>query len=201
MKKAMLTFAFCLFFAGLASAQFIPSFQFGMKGGADFSTFPAYNDYHNKGQVGYIGGFWARIGALGFNFQPELYVTGTNVNVADNAGNVNRAKFTSVDVPLLFGTKIGGVDFGGRFYTGPLISYAIIKNQGFGQTSNQAVRLDYRDENYAWQIGAGIDIKSLSIDLRYEAGINKVGYGPTDSSNTRLNLFSLSLSYSLYSEL
>lgn len=202
MKKTILTLSICLLFTGLASAQILPSFQFGAKAGANFSTFPQYGHYDNSSAAGYVGGFWARIGALGFNFQPELYLTSKDVNISYTEGStvyVNEAKFTSVDMPLLLGTKVGALGLGARFYGGPVISFAINKNQSFGQGVSDAARLDYKDQNYALQVGAGLDIKKLSIDLRYEEGLNKVPYGPTETSHTRINLFNLTLSYSLFS--
>ncbi|MEO6977485.1 MAG: outer membrane beta-barrel protein, partial [Mucilaginibacter sp.] len=82
----------------------------------------------------------------------------------------------------------------GRFYTGPLVSFAINKNQSFGTAVGNATSLDYKDQNYAWIFGAGIDIRNISVDLRYEAGLSKQTYG---SSQTKVSLFSLSLAVPL----
>jgi len=203
MRKILLTFAFGLFFTGIASAQFMPSFQAGIKAGSNYSVFPSYGDYKNVGQAGYIGGIWARIGALGFNFQPEMYVTSRDVNVtyepAGQKSTVAPSKFTSLDIPLLLGTKIGDADLGGRFYGGPVISYGINTDNTFNPNVGIASRLDVNDQNYSVQLGAGIDIDKFSIDLRYEAGLNKIAYGPSEYSHTRLDLFNLTLAYSLMS--
>ena len=122
-----------------------------------------------------------------------MYLTSKDVQVFENGGQTT-AKFTSVDVPLLFGGKIGAFGFGGRFYTGPVVSFAINKDQSFGGAVSNAVSLDYKDQNFAWQFGAGLDIKKISLDLRYEAGVTKQDYG---SGQTRINLFNLSLAYRL----
>ena len=196
MKKLIL-FAFILiFYANLASAQLLPTFQFGIKGGVNLSNLSSQgNNFNSDNRAGYLGGVWARFGALGFNFQPELYLTGKDVNIYDNAGNETRAKFTSLDVPLLFGTKIGAFGFGGRIYTGPVVSFAINKDQTFTGAADKATSLDYKDQNFAWQFGAGIDIKKISVDLRYEAGITKQTY---NDMHTRVSLFNLTLAYSLF---
>jgi hypothetical protein len=200
MKKTILSLIISFFaFMQFVSAQVLPSFQFGVKGGVNLSSFPQNGQYNNSDQAGYIGGLWARVGALGFNFQPELYLTGKDVNVTDAAGTVNRAKFTSLDVPLLFGGKIGAFGLGARFYTGPVVSFAINKDQTLSNALDDAGRLDFKDQNYAWQLGAGVDIRKLSIDLRYEGGLNKIAYGPDETSHTRLNLFNLTLAYSIFS--
>ena len=110
-------------------------------------------------------------------------------------GGETQAKFTSIDVPLLIGAKVGAFGFGARFYTGPLVSLAIDKSQSFSQAAGNAIALNYRDQNFAWQFGAGLDIQKISIDLRYEAGITNQNYG---SSQTRVSLFNLSLAYRLF---
>jgi len=195
MKKLILTLITITAAFTFASAQIIPSFQLGIKGGVNFASLSssAGSTFSTSNRAGYLGGLWARVGALGFNFQPELYVTGKNVRLTDNGTEIN-AKFTSIDVPLLFGGKIGAFGFGGRFYTGPLVSFAINKNQSFGSAVGNATSLDYKDQNYAWVFGAGIDIKNISVDLRYEAGLSKQTYG---SSQTKVSLFNLSLAIPL----
>jgi hypothetical protein len=201
MKKIILTIFICSVFTGFASAQVLPSFQFGVKGGVNLASFPANGIFNNSNQAGYVGGVWARFGALGFNFQPELYLTGKDVNVSYTDNNqvyTNKAKLTSLDLPLLFGGKVGAFGLGARFYTGPVISFAINKDQTLSDAAHDAGTLDFKNQNYAWQLGAGVDIRSLSIDLRYEAGLNKVAYGD-DNSHTRLNLFNLTLAYKLFS--
>lgn len=197
MKKTLLTLAVALGLSVAASAQVLPSFQFGVKAGANLTSVSNnLNTLSASNQAGYLAGFWARVGGLGFNFQPELYLTSKNVNVSDNSGNTVRAKFTSIDVPLLFGARVGAVGIGGRFYTGPLISFAVNKDQSFSNAAADAFSLKYKDQNYAWQIGAGVDLRKLSFDLRYEAGLNKVvnNYG----GSTRINLFNLTVGYRLF---
>src|ERR1700754_3401942 len=122
-KTIILTLSICLFTIGIASAQIIPSFAFGVKGGLNYTSFPSNGVFNNSNKAGYLAGVWARVGGLGFNFQPELYVTGKNVKIdapsATGGISENTAKFTSIDVPLLLGGKIGALGLGGRFYGGP----------------------------------------------------------------------------------
>ncbi|QEC79973.1 porin family protein [Mucilaginibacter ginsenosidivorax] len=199
MKKTfLLTFSICLLAIGFASAQVIPSFSFGAKAGLNFSAFPANGKYDNSSQAGYLGGVWARFGALGFNFQPELYATAKNLTIKDDAGNENKAKFTSLDVPLLIGTKIGAFGLGGRFYGGPVFSFTVNRDQSYSNAAAEVAKLNYKDANYGVQLGAGLDIKDFSVDLRYEGGLNKISYGP-GYSHTRVSIFSLSLAYKIFS--
>ena len=195
MKKLILSLFIITSVIFTAKAQILPSFQFGIKGGVNLASISssASNSFSTNNQAGYLGGIWARFGALGFNFQPEIYFTSKNVDVTSNGGET-KAKFTSVDVPLLFGGKIGALGVGGRFYTGPVVSFAVNKTQSFGGALSEASAFDYKDQNFAWQFGAGLDLKALSIDLRYEAGLTKQTFG---FDSTRINLFSLSLAYRL----
>ena len=195
MKKIVLIIFLCGP-ALLASAQILPSFQFGVKGGVNLTGIEANNTFSNNNTAGYLGGLWARFGALGFNLQPEIYLTSKNVDITDNKGDENKAKFTSIDVPILFGGKVGAFGFGGRFYTGPVASFAIDKQQNIQGAFHDAVNLDYKDANLAWQFGAGLDIRKVSIDIRYEAGVTKQSYA---NGQTRVNLFNLSLAYSIFS--
>jgi len=196
MKKLLLTVTIITATVSFASAQILPTFQIGLKAGANLTSLnsSASATFSSSNQAGYLAGLWLRFGALGFNFQPEMYLTSKNVNITSAGGIVTTAKFTSVDVPLLIGGKIGAFGLGGRFYTGPLISFAVDKSQSFNGAIDKAVSLNYQDQNFAWQFGAGIDIKKISIDLRYEAGITNQSYG---SGQTRVNLFNISLAYSL----
>lgn len=199
MKKILLALCICVFFYShsLAQGQYLPDFQFGIKGGGNFTSFPSATDYKNKGQIGYLGGVFARFGGLGFNFQPELYVQKTSVTITDYTqdGGINKSYFTTLNVPLLFGEKIGDENFGIRFYTGPELIFRIQDDQQFANGG----RVNYQDQNYSWQLGGGIDLHDLSIDIRYEAGINKLSYGPPLNQNTRMNLINITLSYSLFS--
>jgi len=194
MKKLSLTLAVILANLYMASAQLLPSFQFGAKAGMDFSSLSKTGTFNTSNQAGYLAGIWLRVGALGFNFQPEAYLTSKDVNIM-NAAGTTQAKFTSVDVPLLFGGKIGAFGFGARFYTGPVVSFAINKDQSYSSAASDIIKLDYKDQNYAWQTGIGIDIRKISLDARYEAGLSSQSYG---SGSTHINLFSLGLGYKLF---
>ncbi|WP_421940844.1 porin family protein [Pedobacter sp.] len=193
MKSLTLTIV-CLVACFFASAQVLPSFQLGLKAGANFSKFNTENTFSSDNRAGFYGGLWARIGAAGLHFQPELYVSGKKTNlVSDATGEVNSVRFTSLDVPLLVGTKFGAVGIGARINTGPMFSFILDENQSFGQAAGNVFKADFKDQAVAWQFGAGLDIKKLSIDARYELGlskINKSGY-----PGTKLNLFTIGLGY------
>ena len=194
MKKLILTLAIVTAAFSFASAQLIPSFQLGIKGGVNLSKLNySGSTFNSSNRAGYLGGLWARVGALGFNFQPELYLTSKNVEIS--GGNTDlKTKFTSVDVPLLFGGKIGAFGLGARFYTGPLVSFKINDHKDLNTALGEATSFEYKNQNYAWVLGAGLDIRNISIDLRYEAGITRQTF---ENSHTRISLFNLSLAVPL----
>ncbi|ARS38562.1 hypothetical protein CA265_02245 [Sphingobacteriaceae bacterium GW460-11-11-14-LB5] len=193
MKFLSLTVAFLL--VGLfASAQVLPSFQLGIKAGANFSKFDSENTFNSNNRAGFYGGLWARVGAAGVYFQPELYVSGKKADlVSESTGEVNKVRFTSLDVPLLVGTKFGAAGIGLRLNTGPMFSLILDENQSFGQAAGSVFKADFKNQAMAWQFGAGLDLKKLSFDARYELGlskINKSGY-----PGTKLNIFTVGLGY------
>lgn len=196
MKFLSLTIA-GLFACFFASAQVLPSFQFGVKAGANFSKFDSENTFNSDNRAGFYGGIWARIGAGGLHFQPELYISGKKTNLVNEAdGQVNKVSFTSLDVPLLVGTKIGALGVGVRLNTGPVVSLILDEKQSFNQAASNVFRADFKNQAIAWQFGAGLDIKKLSVDARYELGLsklNKAGY-----PGTKLNLFTVGLAYRVF---
>ncbi|MDQ1141964.1 porin family protein [Pedobacter agri] len=180
-----------------ASAQVLPSVQFGLKAGANFSKFDSENTFASDNRAGFYGGVWARIGAAGIHFQPELYISGKKADLISEAtGEVNKVSFTSLDVPLLVGTKFGAAGIGVRLNTGPMFSLILDENQSFGQAAGNVFRANFKNQAIAWQFGAGVDLKKLSVEARYELGLsklNKAGY-----PGTKLNLFTVGLGYKLF---
>lgn len=198
MKKVILSALF-LCFSTVAFSQLLPSFQLGIKGGANLSKLSTENTFSSDNKAGYYAGLWARIGAAGIHFQPELYLSGKNttlVSTVDPVGAKNEVKFTSLDVPLLIGTKIGAAGVGLRLNTGPVVSFLLDDKQKFGDAAGAVFKGEFKNQSVAWQFGAGLDIGSLGVDLRYETGISKVGRQGYDDS--RINLFTLGLAYKLF---
>ena len=199
MKRIILSALFVCFGAA-AFSQVLPSFQFGIKGGANLSKLSTENTFSSDNSAGYYAGIWARIGAAGIHFQPELYLSGKNTTLTSNEqatlGQENKVKFTSLDVPLLIGTKIGAAGIGVRFNTGPVVSFILNDKQSFGAAAGNVFRGDFKNQAIAWQFGTGLDIGKLGVDLRYEAGLSKMGKSGYDDA--KLNLFTLGLALKVF---
>jgi len=195
MKKLTLILAIVFATTLLAQAQTLPSFQFGVKGGVNLSQFSTSGTFNSDNRAGYLAGFWARIGALGLNLQPELYYTSKEATFNSAANETSKVTINSIDLPVLVGLKFGALGIGGRINTGPLASFIIDKNQSFGTAASNAVTLHFKDQAYAWQFGAGLDIMKLSVDLRYELGLTNLANNGYDQ---KLNLFNVTLGYRLF---
>ncbi|MEO6520263.1 MAG: porin family protein, partial [Mucilaginibacter sp.] len=192
MKKIFLSALAVLISMG-AWAQILPSFQFGVKGGVNLSSFSTSSTFSSDNRAGYLGGIWLRVGALGFNFQPEAYYASKTTSFNSN-GTTNSVTLKSIDVPALVGFKIGTFGIGGRVYTGPMASFIIGDDQTINGALGSIVHLNFKNQNYAWQFGAGVDISKLSLDLRYEKGLTNLNNNGYDQ---KLNLFNLTAAYKL----
>lgn len=195
MKKLILSALF-ICFSVIAFGQVLPSFQFGIKGGTNLSKLTTDNTLGSDNRSGYYAGVWARLGAAGIHFQPELYLAGKNSTLTNDAGLENKVRFTSLDVPLLVGTKIGAAGVGLRLNTGPVVSFILDDKQSFGDAAGSVFRGQFKNQSVAWQFGAGFDFGKLGLDLRYETGLSKIGKSGYDDS--RLNLFTLGLALRVF---
>jgi len=181
-----------------ANAQLLPSLQFGVKAGLNFSSLKSDNDRFLAAstRTGYQAGVWARIGGAGVHFQPELYVTGKSSEAKLVEGNEEgKVSFTSLDLPLLLGTRIGLGPAGLRIVAGPVVSFVVDKNiaQSLQQVTNFG---DYKNQAWAVTGGLGLDISSFRVDLRYEHGLSELS--KNDNAPQKLNLWTVGVGYRLF---
>lgn len=179
-----------------AFSQVLPSFQLGLKAGTNLSKLSTDNTFSSDNRAGYYAGLWTRIGAAGIHLQPELYLSGKNTTLKASTGEENKVKFTSLDVPVLVGTKIGAAGVGLRLNTGPVVSFILDDEQSFGQAAGSVFKGNFKGQNFAWQFGAGLDVGKLGLDLRYETGLSKIGKDGYE--DTKLSLFTFGLAYRLF---
>lgn len=201
MKKITFLTLF-LAFVGISAFAQLPKFNLGLKAGLNLAKLQSdFAAEENK--LGYQIGAWARIGTLGFYVQPEAYLGSKGnkfVNFQSDGNTVaadGKVRFTTLDVPVLFGTKVGTSKLNARFMAGPVISFIIDKNTTFSSGFDQATDFgNYKDQAFGAQIGAGVDLGNLSFDLRYEAGLSNLS--ESDKYDQRQNLWHLSLGYKLF---
>jgi hypothetical protein len=178
-----------------ASAQLFPTIQFGLKGGANFANIKDIN-LESSSRAGYLVGVWARLGGAGVHFQPELYLTSKGAELS-NEGKKDRMNFTTLDLPLLLGTRVGFGPIAARIQVGPVISFVVDKNDSFIENINAVGDFqDYKNQTVSLTGGLGVDIMKLRADLRYEHGVSDVFEKNED--NGRLSLWTLSVGYRLF---
>jgi len=192
MKKYLLSLTILIVFSISAKAQF----SVGIKAGPNFSSINTDN-LHDSPLAGFQAGVFARFGT-GFYLQPELYVASTGGKVSsddDGVYNYSHIRFTTMNVPLLFGETFGTQNLNFRVMAGPVYSYIMNTGESLSQNFDDAYHNfgNYNKSNFAYQVGAGVDIQSITVDLRYEGGLSKLNpdYGQ------RQNIWSLSVGFKI----
>jgi len=115
-------------------------------------------------KAGYHIGFWAKVHLLGLYVRPEIVYTQLNNSYNSSAENVDTdLKTKKIDVPVLIGAKVFGPL---HFYAGPSIQY-ILKSD-FSQSEFE--NLSTNDLSVGLQIGTGLELGRLGVDVRWEKG-------------------------------
>ena len=181
------------------------SAQFGLKGGLNFGSTGDITTLDNQSfdgdnRVGFHLGLYSKFKFLGIFVQPELVYTRLNTEYSQDGANTDY-NFSKLDIPLLVGLDI----------VGPL---SIKAGPAFQLSLNNDLDLDGFEANdpentftIGYQIGAGLQLGRLGIDLRYESAFSEndtsVTSDLTDIANTQFTIDSrpsqwiLSLSYQL----
>ncbi|MET0571759.1 MAG: porin family protein [Pedobacter agri] len=199
MKKIILSIAFLT--VGWATSQ-AQTFNLGVKAGVNLSKLNA--DFASEeNRLGYQVGAWARIGGASFYVQPEAYIGSkgnkfisfTNNNNTEIAAE-GKVKFTTLDIPVLLGTKFGANNLNFRLMAGPVVSFVLDENSSFSSAYDQATDFkNYKDQAFGIQAGAGVDVGAISVDLRYEAGLSNIS--KSEKYTQKPNLFQLSLGFKI----
>ena len=202
MKKGILLICLTFAFSQSTNAQL----NFGIKGGVNYNseTIIAVTENVFEGaesKTGYHAGIWlrAKIPVLGIYIRPELIYTNLESSITYlPAGIVADAlqtdfSFQKIDIPVLFGKKFLGV---GNVFIGPSFQYVLA--QDFDLNDIPEVTGD--GFTVGLQIGAGIELGKLGIDVRLERGFNDIESRFLDDTtsiefDTRVNQILIGLSY------
>ena len=186
MKKIIFTTALLISVCIGVNAQF----SLGIKGGVNFSNISA-NDVSSSTVTGYQAGLFARIGNSWY-LQPELYVNGTGGQFS-SAAETGKVTFTNLNFPVLLGKSFGTKDLNFRLMAGPVLVGVMSRSESFSQNFDAMFKNfgTYKNRNYGYQVGAGIDLGTITADLRYQGGIDKLNarYGEVQ------NIWALSVGY------
>jgi hypothetical protein len=80
-----------------------------------------------------------------------------------------------------------------RVMAGPVASFVIDKNltaENWDETINED---DFKNMNWGLQFGAGVDVLFLTLDLRYEIGLNDVS--KLETFSLKNNMFTVGLGW------
>ncbi|WP_293785455.1 porin family protein [uncultured Pedobacter sp.] len=199
MKKIIFSIVFLTLGWATSKAQ---TFNLGVKAGVNLAKLNA--DFASEeNRLGYQIGAWARIGGASLFVQPEAYIGSKGnkfISIQQDNGNEvsaeGKVKFTTLDIPVLLGTKFGAKNLNFRLMAGPVISFVLDENSSFSSAYQQATDFDnYKNQALGLQAGAGIDVGNISVDLRYEAGLSNIS--KSEKYSQKPNLFQLSLGFKI----
>lgn len=162
MKKTLLTAV--LAFMGLAAFAQNGS-GIGIKAGLNYSAngdyFESIGDAAREPDrnVGYHLGLYGKIGVSRIYFRPELVYTKTKSDYQGDKFDVSK-----LDAPLLVGVKVIGPL---HVFAGPAFQYIL-------DTEFDGIGIDDIENDFSVgaNIGAGVNLGRLGVDIRYERGFN-----------------------------
>jgi len=174
MKKIFITLTLTAFFAVIGFSQVVVKPAIGMNF-TSFTTDPL--TYEHTGRLGYQLGGTVAIGDE-FYFEPGVYWVRNNYQLKNKNATLDadekfKNDISSIKIPLYVGMNIvGGAtdDRNFHIFAGPDISYVTSVN-------NDDVNLTKEDfTKYMWgvNIGAGLSINKLFVDVGYQWGLNTI---------------------------
>lgn len=161
----------------------------------NFDAFTELSNFSPQKENGYQFGAMARIKFGKIFLQPEAYYAykkGANsFNVTPLSGTKYKATqevtLNNLDIPILLSYKLLDLKLAQlNIFTGPMASFAMNKKVVFKNDNDEDISKDFVPEGFEsvesamkaaawnWQIGAGIDVLMLTLDLRYEMGLNNL---------------------------
>lgn len=219
MKKAFFLLTGLLMLHMSASAQYNPSFRFGIKAGANLSNINGSNDLslnstsqafnfkdNDNRSLGFVGGVFFRFGKT-FYLQPEVLLSqkGGAFNIykdgIKNDDGKMDLRFSNLDLPLLFGVRLGRLF---RINVGPLASFRLASNgklkDSFDDITGNDTDGSFNNRlAFGYQAGVGLDFGRISFDLRYEGNFTelaKINFNNTTTQaqfGKKSNLFQATL--------
>jgi len=158
--------------------------------------------------LGYQIGVFARISILGIYVQPEVLFSNAKSEISysvlidelDEGSRetiVGEVKLNKIDIPVMFGKRFLKVF---RINAGPVFTLPLGDNISLEGLDDafEDVQTNYKSATVGAQIGAGLDLSILTIDLRYEMGLQSISDGITIGEtkfnpDQRLNQFLVSV--------
>lgn len=195
--------------AVFASEQSHAQFALGLKAGYNATKLSTSLDsIKSSMKSGFHVGAFARIGKR-VHLQPEVYYTISGATFENlGLGTVNdwKQKVTvgTLDIPVLIGfTIIKSKLFKWRIMVGPEASFVVNSKIENLSLTGPVEKSDLRTTNWYIQAGTGVDVWFLTLDIRYQAGLNSLindvtgTNGTVYPANTKGNAFVVSLGWKI----
>lgn len=204
MKRFLIVATFLAFASGAALAQ---HYDFGLRAGVNANQLVTKkDDLQNDGfRYGFVGGAFLRLGIGDWYVQPELLLSqkGANMKSTNDNNDVSevRRSINSMDVPVLLGRRFAGGLV--RANLGPVFSFPVSVKEDL-TINGQPQSGEYEAKTtVGYQVGIGVDISKITIDLRYEGGLSRLGKDSYTIGNTqfeaddRVSLFQLTVGFKI----
>jgi len=132
------------------------------------------------------------------NYQVEKSTVDKSIGLSILSQDVT---MKSIKIPALIGVKlINGSVFNLRLFAGPAFNY-ILEKKINPAALNELWPIysvdDLKNSTWSVQMGAGLDVLFLTLDVRYEMGIDNTYNGNSDL-NMKNNMFNVSLGLKLF---
>lgn len=197
MKKILILSLFVL-----AASVVFGQFTIGPKIGYNASKLSTSIDTISSDfKSGFQIGAFVRIGKKLY-VQPELYYT-TQGGVFES--NINdwkqNVRIGSLDIPVLVGFRmINAKVVNLRILAGPLASFVVNRSvKEAGGVTGPITDADINNVNWAIQAGVGLDVLFLTLDVRYQIGLNNLVKTINQvSSNSKNNAWVISLGWKIF---
>ncbi|HEY5591542.1 MAG TPA: porin family protein [Paludibacter sp.] len=186
MRKTILTIT--LMTLVLSTFAQLP-FALGIKGSINSSKITTddyqvsnltYANFKSDAKSGYALGVFARLGTSIY-LQPELLYCVKKSQSTSGSMNQN-IDLKTIQVPILLGFKLIDLKLASiRAFTGPAMSYVLngskITYDNVTGTGGLYDTKNYKNNIWDWQLGAGVDVGPLVVDVRYEWGLSNTSGG------------------------
>lgn len=200
MKK--LIAIFCLLSSTLVlKAQ---TFDFGVKAGLNRGTLSSsIPKIETSGATGFVAGTYGRVGIFGFFAQPEIvFSQRKGAFKSDTNGTAIINTLSYIDIPVLFGYKLlfARVNLGPNFQfltSAKQVADDLNKDPNFS-------RSNFNASNIGYQVGVGVDLLKLSLDIRYDGSFGSLGKKITTASgntidySTRSSMWQFTVGFKIY---
>ncbi|WP_306014552.1 MULTISPECIES: outer membrane beta-barrel protein [unclassified Allomuricauda] len=131
-----------------------------------------------EGKTGYHFGFWGKLDFPKIYLRPELVYSKTKSSY-DVDGNSQDYDVSKLDLPVLLGYKLIGPL---HIFAGPAFQYTL--NNDLGDLQVEDVENDF---TVGLNVGVGVNIGRLGLDVRYERGFSENEAEIIDIPNGRVD--------------